>query len=250
MDDSIARNRAHWEADAQRWVEAGRRNWARDEPCWGIWGIPESQAGLLPDVGGADVVEVGCGTAYVSAWLARRGARPIGVDPTGAQLLTARRLQAEFDLRFPLVQAAGEQVPLRSSSFDLVISEYGAAIWADPYHWIPEAARLLRAGGDLVFLGNSSLLTMCVPDEEELAAGTSLLRPQFGMHRLQWPDTVAVEFHLSHGDMIRLLRSHGFEVRDLIELRPATHATTTFPYVTLEWARRWPSEEAWIARRR
>ena len=250
MDDSIARNRAQWEAAAERWIEAGRRNWARDEPCWGLWGIPEAELGLLPDVAGADVVELGCGTAYVAAWLARRGARPVGVDPTDAQLLTARRLQQEFDLRFPLVQAAGEQVPLRSASFDLVVSEYGAAIWADPHRWIPEAARLLRAGGDLVFLGNSSLLTMCVPDDEELAAGTSLLRPQFGMHRLEWPGTVGVEFQLSHGDMIRLLRSSGFEVRDLVELRPAAHATTTFPYVTLEWARSWPSEEAWVARRR
>jgi len=250
MDDSIARNRALWEADAGRWVEPGRRRWARDEPCWGIWNIPESELRLVDDVAGADVVELGCGTAYVSAWLARRGARPIGVDPTTAQLLTARRLQEEFDLRFPLVQAAGEHVPLRSSSFDLVISEYGAAIWADPYHWIPEAARLLRSGGDLVFLGNASLFTMCLPDDEQLAAGPALLRPQFGMHRVEWPDTVGVEFHLSHGDMIRLLGSSGLDVIDLLELRPGPDATTTFPYVTLEWARKWPTEEVWVARRR
>jgi len=84
-----------------------------------------------------------------------------------------------------LVQAAGESVPLRTSSFDLVVSEYGAAIWADPYHWIAEAARLLRAGGRLVFLGNANLLLMCVPDEEDVPAGRTLLRPQFGMHRLE-----------------------------------------------------------------
>ncbi|MGI8810642.1 MAG: class I SAM-dependent methyltransferase [Acidimicrobiales bacterium] len=250
MDDSISRNRAHWEADAGRWVAAGRRRWARDEPCWGIWGIPEARLNLLPDVAGADVVELGCGTAYVSAWLARRGARPTGVDPTGAQLRTAQQLQDEFGLRFPLVQAAGEHVPLRSSSFDLVISEYGAAIWADPYHWIPEAARLLRVGGDLVFLGNADLLMLCVPDEENLPAGRSLRRPQFGMHRMEWPDTVGVEFHLPHGDMIRLLRASGFDVLDLVHLRPDPEATTRFPYVTLDWARQWPSEEAWLARRR
>lgn len=250
MEDSVARNRAHWEADAERWADAGRRSWARDQPCWGIWQIPESEVGLLPEVADADVVELGCGTAYVSAWLAHRGARPIGVDPTGAQLLTARRLQSEFGLHFPLVQAAGEQVPLRSASFDLAISEYGAAIWADPYRWIPEAARLLRAGGHLVFLGNASLLMMCVPEDETLPAGRSLLRPQFGMHRMEWTDSAAVEFHLSHGDMIRLLRTSGFDVLDLVELRPGPQATTRFPYVNLEWARRWPSEEAWVARRR
>jgi len=69
-----------------------------------------------------------------------------------SQLRFARQCQTEFELRFPLVLGIGEQVPLRDESFDLVISEYGAATWADPHRWIPEAARLLRPGGELVFL--------------------------------------------------------------------------------------------------
>ena len=40
--------------------------------------FPRAQVGALPDVDGKDVVELGCGTAYVSAWLAARGARPVG----------------------------------------------------------------------------------------------------------------------------------------------------------------------------
>ena len=233
-----------------QWVGPGRRRWSAAEPVWGIWDTPESEVRLLDGVDGADVVELGCGTAYVSAWLARRGARPVGVDPTRAQLRTARQLQHEFGLGFPLVEAAGEDVPLRGASFDLVISEYGAAIWADPYRWIPEAARLLRPGGELVFLGNALLLMLCDPGVEELPVGPELLRPQFGLHRIEWPDSSAVEFHISHGDMIRLLRANGFEVLDLLELRPGPDAMTRFPYVSLDWARRWPSEEVWRARRR
>ena len=83
-------------------------------------------------------MELGCGTAYVSAWLARRGARPIGIDPSTSQLAIVRRFQVEFGLEFPLIQAAGEHVPLADGSVDLVISEYGAAIWADPFDWIPK----------------------------------------------------------------------------------------------------------------
>ena len=41
----------------------------------------------------------------VSAWLARRGARPVGVDITPAQLDTARAMQKEFGLEFPLIEA-------------------------------------------------------------------------------------------------------------------------------------------------
>jgi len=67
MDDSIARNRAHWNADAERWVEAGRRRWATDEPFWGIWNLPESEIGLLPDVAGADVWRPGS-FASVATW--------------------------------------------------------------------------------------------------------------------------------------------------------------------------------------
>ncbi|HUQ63912.1 MAG TPA: class I SAM-dependent methyltransferase [Acidimicrobiales bacterium] len=250
MDDSISRNRQHWEGDAVHWVERGRRNWEKDAPTWGIWKVPESELRLLDDVASRDVVELGCGAAYVSGWLARRGARAIGVDPTSAQLSTARSLQREFGVEFPLVQAAGEQVPLRSASFDLVISEYGAAIWADPHRWIPEAARLLRAGGELVFLGNSVLLMLCVPEYEDLAAEPALLRPQFGIHRFEWPDSDGVEFHISHGEMIRLLRANGFDVVDLVELRPGPDAVPAVSYVSHEWARRWPSEELWRARRR
>ena len=163
---------------------------------------------MLDEVAGLDAVELGCGTAYVSAWLLRLGARSVvGLDNSPAQLATARQLQQEFDLHFPLVQADAERAPLRSGTFDLAVSEYGAAIWCDPYRWIPEAARLLRPGGRLVFLGNSTLLMLCAPDEDEVPASTELVRPQRGMHRFEWPDDPGVEFHLSHGDMIRLLRT-------------------------------------------
>lgn len=249
--DHLEANVALWEERHADQLALARRQWSVAEPTWGVFNVPESAAGLLPsDLEGAHCVELGCGTAYVSAWLSRRGARPVGVDPSPGQLRITRRLQDEIGPRFPLVQAVGEQVPLRDGTFDLVISEYGAAIWADPYHWVPEAARLLRSGGELVFLGNSTLLMLCAPDEDGRAATNRLLRPQFGMHRFEWPDDPTVEFHLGHGDWIRLLRGNGFDIEDLIELRPPEGAGSNLPLVTAEWARRWPCEEVWRARRR
>lgn len=249
--DHVTPTVAAWDArtDDQRALAA--RAWSADEPSWGIFSVAESEARLLPDdLDGKVVAELGCGTAYVSAWLARRGARPIGVDPTPGQLRIAAEAQAEHGLAFPLVRAIGERVPLRDGSCDLVVSEYGAAIWSDPYEWIPEAARLLRPGGELVFLGNSSLLMLCVPDADDEPATDRLLRPHFGMHRFEWPDDPTVEFHLGHGDWIRLLRSSGFEVEDLVELRPPEGASSDYGFVTVDWARRWPAEEAWKARKR
>jgi ubiquinone/menaquinone biosynthesis C-methylase UbiE len=84
---------------------------------------------------------LGCGTGYVSAWLARRGARAAGLDNSAAQLPTARRLQDRFGPRFPLIHASAEQAPVADARLDLAISKYGASIWCDPCTWIPEAAR-------------------------------------------------------------------------------------------------------------
>lgn len=251
LPEHVARNRAHWDAQAESYVAAAERSWAQDQPTWGIWGVPESELHLLPDeLEGCDVIELGCGTAYVSAWLARRGARPVGIDNSPKQLATARRMQATHGLEFALHLGNAESTPFPDASFDIVISEYGAAIWCDPYRWIPEAARLLRAGGELIFLGNSVIQMLTVPDT--LAEGPStnrLRRDQFGMHRFEWPDDDSVEFHISHGDWIRLLRANGFEVRDLIEIQAPPGVTTRYEYTTGEWGRRWPSEEVWKARK-
>ena len=246
----VRRNRAVWDRWAAEYAGPGLRRWSEPEPTWGLWNIAEAEAGVLPaDLGGRDSIELGCGTGYVSAWLARRGARPAGLDNSAAQLATARQLQDRFGLRFPLVYASAEQVPFADASFDLAISEYGASIWCDPYAWIPEATRLLRPGGQLIFLVNSVLLMLTVPDDDGQPATERMVRPYFGMHRFEWPDDESVEFHLGHGDMIRLLRDCGLEVEDLIELRPGVGSVTRYPFVTLEWARQWPCEEVWKARK-
>src|SRR5207244_6470805 len=130
-------------------------------------------------------------------------------------------------LSFPLIQANAEQVPLKDATFDLAISEYGASIWCDPYAWIPEAARLLRPGGELIFLVNGTLLMLTVPDLEADGASTDrLIRDYFGICRFESPDSPEVDFHLGYGDMIRLLRENEFEIEDLIEVRPGPDATT------------------------
>ncbi|HEU4527680.1 MAG TPA: class I SAM-dependent methyltransferase [Actinomycetota bacterium] len=249
-EDHVARNRAAWDVFAEEFVEPGHASWATNEVTWGTWGVPEAEVGMLADVEGIDAVELGCGTAYVSAWLARRGAGPIGLDNSTVQLATAGRFQEEFDLRFPLVHGDAESTPFPDSSFDLAISEFGAAIWCDPYAWIPEAARILRPGGRLAFLGNSYLAMICTPLGEDAPVDETLHRDHFGMHRFDWEEDNSTEFHIPHGEWIRLLRSNGFDVEDLVELRAPEGATTRFPWVTPEWARRWPSEEVWKARKR
>ena len=236
-------------SNAEYTDDAARDAWAKEEIEWGVFGIPERELAILGEVAGLDVVELGCGTAYFSAWLARRGARVVGVDPTPAQLETARRLQAEFGLDFALIEAGGEAVPLPDSSFDLALSEHGAATWCDPKLWIEEAARLLRPGGRLVFLHTTPLAMISGPEEGQLT--TELRRPYFGMRRFEWADG-GVEFQLTHGEWIDVLRRHGLEIERLVELQAPADAAV-HPYYSdfdPEWSRRWPSEEIWVGRKR
>jgi SAM-dependent methyltransferase len=252
LPEHVRSNRAAWDEMAKDYVETGERAWATSEPSWGIFSIPESEVRVLPEsVQDLDTIELGCGTAYVSAWLARRGARPVGIDNSPKQLETARRLQQEHNLTFPLHLGNAEATPFPDASFDLAISEYGASIWCDPYRWIPEAARVLRPGGQLIFLLNGILVMLCTPqgEDEDAPVTDRLERYLFGMFRFNWSDG-SVEFHLPHGEWIRLLRANGFEIEDLIELQAPESATTRYPYVSAEWARRWPAEEIWKARKR
>jgi SAM-dependent methyltransferase len=251
--DYVRVNREHWTKNNAAYTDGSAEGaWNEQEITWGTWNTPESQVKVLPDVRGKDVVELGCGTAYVAAWLKRRGARRVvGVDITPAQLDTARRLNAKYGLGLELIEANAEATPLPDAAFDLAISEYGASIWCDPYKWIPEAARLLRPGSELVFLRNSTLSILCVPDEGRVT--DCLQRAQLGMHRLEWPGGEEIEFHLGHGDLMRVMRSAGFEVLDLVELyaRPDSTLHEFYgEYMSLEWARKWPSEEMWRARKR
>jgi SAM-dependent methyltransferase len=243
----VVRNREVWTGFAADYAERAPRQWATEEIDWGIWDVPESGLQILGDVAGLDVLELGCGTAYFSSWLARRGARPVGLDVTPDQLRTAREMQDRFAIRFPLVEANAEAVPLRDERFDLVLSEYGASIWCDPYEWVPEAARLLRPAGRLIFLCNTAM-QMLTTDELGFVS-TELRRDYFRMHRFEWPDDHSVEFHLGHGDWIRLLRSNRLEVHDLVELQAPPGAIPPLEHIPPGWAERWPSEEIWIARK-
>lgn len=248
-DGDLARNRSVWAlVNAQHTDADGERAWTARELRWGLFQIPDTDLGALGSVAGLDTIELGCGTAYLSALLARAGARPVGVDLSPHQLATARRCQARFGVTFPLVEADAEAVPLADDCFDLAVSEYGASVWCDPEGWVAEAARLLRPGGRLVFLTNSVLATLCVPTEGGVA-GEQLLRAQRALGRVAWPGA-GVEHHASHGEWIGVLRRHGFVVEALHELYAPADAAAHAYYeiVTPAWAQQWPAEDLWVAR--
>ncbi len=242
-------NQAFWNAESADYQARHGDQLAVHGAAWGIWQIPEAELGILGDVADRDVVELGCGAAQWSIALARRGARPVGVDLSEAQLAHARRLQADAGVTFPLVHASAEAVPLPEASFDVAFCDHGAFTFGDPFATVPEASRLLRDGGLLAFSMSTPLLDICwPPDADEVTDRLSL--DYFGLHEVPTGESDHVEFNLGYGDWIRLFRRSGLAVEDLVELRPAADATSSYrTEVARAWARRWPMEHIWKVRR-
>jgi SAM-dependent methyltransferase len=253
LPDYALTAREHWTMNNAEFTAEGARDaWAQDEITWGVSKSLESDVAVLPDLRGMDVIELGCGTGYFGAWLKKHGAaRVVGVDITPAQLETARTMNEEFGLGLEFIEANAENVPLPDACFDLAFSEYGASIWCDPFKWIPEAARLLRRSGELVFMCNTDIVQVCSADEERVSE--QLIRPLRGMHRLDWTsEGPSTEFHLPTADMFGLLRRTGFDVLDYRQLYADEDAVDHpfYKYVLAVWARKWPAEEIWRARKR
>jgi SAM-dependent methyltransferase len=247
LSPDARRNREHWNATADSYQDAHGEFIGRREPRWGVWQLAEDELQILGDVAGKDVLELGCGAAQWSTLLAGRGARPVGLDNSDRQLAHARAAQEAAGISFPLVHASAEDVPLPDGSFDVVFCDHGALSWADPYRVVPEAARLLRSGGLLAFSTTSPLASLCWHPDTNLVEPV-LHRDYFGLHRVEDDDSVA--FQLPYGEWIRVLVDAGLGVEALVEPQPPADATSTYwEPAELEWARRWPSEAIWKARK-
>ncbi len=254
LPEHAAVNRAYWDDMADQWIALGERNWARRTPTWGQWAIPDSEVAMLPaDMTGMRAIELGCGTAYIAAWMARRGATVTAIDNSARQLKTAARLADKYGVGLELIHGNAETVDKPDASYDFAISEYGAATWADPHVWIPEAYRLLAPGGQLVFLGNHVLTAVCSPADGSLPITRRLEQPYFGLYRQDWRDAIdepgGIEFHLTMSEWIRLFHATGFSIVDFIEPRAPNRAGSATFGITIEWARDYPSEQIWWLRK-
>lgn len=245
----LSTNRDIWNSDAANWVEFARERWSLETPEWGTWGNPEEGLDMLPaDMTGVDAIELGCGTGYVSFWMARRGARVTAIDISAEQLATARDLAAEHKAEITFIEGNAEATGLPDASFDFAISEYGASIWCPPEKWLREAWRLMRPRARLVFLGNHPLSLICSPLDGSPADRT-LHRPYRDMWGADWTEVefepTGVCFNLTISDWMKLFAEIGFEVTKYDELYAPEWAHGTRAAVPSDWARVYPVEQVW-----
>lgn len=251
--DHVSIDRGVWESDSANWIDLAERRWTSGNPVWGNWAAPESSLNLFSvDLEDRDAIELGCGTGYVAGWMSRCGARVTAIDISPAQLATARRLAKVHGAEITFIEGDAEKTGLADGSFDFAIPEYGAAIWCRPETWLREAWRLLRPGGDLVFLGNHPLSLVCSPEDGAPCDGT-LHRPYRGMWGADWTaveiDPSGICFNLTISDWFGLFLDIGLVVRNYQEVYAPDHATDTRGSVPAEWAKRYPVEQVWHLRK-
>ncbi len=247
LTEHARKNRAHWNRLADSYQAEHGEQLARVPLGWGVWSIPESELRVLGNVRDKDVLELGCGGAQWSIELTRLGARCVGLDNSERQLEFARKAIEEAGLHISLIHASAESVPLPDQSFDIIFCDHGAMTFADPTLTVPEVARLLRPGGLFAFNAETALHFICF-DTALDRISTELHASYFDKRSDEGDGSVC--FSLPYGEWIKLFKKSGFEVEDLLEIRPPQGATSTYrEWVSHEWARNWPAEQIWRLRR-
>lgn len=240
---SIDANKRHWDRISGTYQQDHDPQIGASPRLWGMFSIPDEQLGALGNVAGKRVLELGCGAGQWSHALAEGGSSVVALDLSGEQLHAART--AMGDRRYPLVQGAAEQLPFAGDSFEVVFCDHGGLSWAPPAVAIPEAARVLRPGGQLIFNTSSPWLDVCYDDAAD--AVTSQVRQRYFTLERRDEGDGAASYQLTYGGWIRTLRQAGLIVDDLIEPRPDRGQLSS--YLELDppdWAHHWPAEMLWV----
>ena len=216
-EGSVRGNRRWWDREASAYLAEHGAFLGEDDFVWGPEGLREADAGLLGEVAGRDVLEVGCGAAQCSRWLAGRGARVVGLDLSIGMLQGARRSTSSGPV---LVQADARALPFQDASFDLACSAYGAVPFvADPERIMTEVARVLRTGGRWVF-SVTHPVRWAFPDDPG-PDGLVVNRSYFDRTpyvELDAAGTVLyAEHHRTLGDRVAALVDGGFVIERLVE---------------------------------
>jgi len=219
-DETRSANRRWWNHAASAYLREHGQDLGVTDFLWCPEGLRESEARLLGDVAGRSVLEVGCGSAPCSRWLATHGAAPVGLDLSDGMLTEAAKCGSQSGIAVPLVQADATALPFGARSFDVVCSAFGGFPFvADAGAALAEVARVLRPAGRLVF-SVTHPFHWVFPDDSDPAhlqvTGSYFDRSPYVEFDEQGRP-MYVEHHRTMGDWIRLLVAAGLVLDDVIE---------------------------------
>ncbi|MCI2421817.1 methyltransferase domain-containing protein [Saccharopolyspora sp. K220] len=218
--ESRSASRLWWDADADDYQAEHGAFLGESDFVWCPERLREQRAGLLGDVRGKRVLEVGCGAASCSRWLADQGAHPVGLDISAGMLRHAVECGERSGTAVPLVQASADSLPFADESFDLACSAFGGVPFvADSEAVFREVARVLRSGGRWVFAVTHPMRWI-FPDDPG-PTGLTATHSYFDRTPYLEVDRIGratyVEHHRTLGDYVRQLHAAGLRLVDLVE---------------------------------
>ncbi len=214
-DEARRASRTWWDSEADDYQAEhgaflGSARW-----IWGPEGLDEADVGLLGDVSGLRVLEVGCGAAAGARWLRAQGAEAVGLDLSMRQLQHSQRLDAEVGTSIPTVCADVASLPFADESFDAAASAYGALPFTAETHAVmDELARVLRPGAPLVF-SVTHPIRWAFPDDPGpggLVAERSYFDRRSYVEQDEAGVATYVEHHRTIGDWVDAVVGAGFVV--------------------------------------
>jgi SAM-dependent methyltransferase len=220
QDESARANRRWWDAAAPAYLAEHGTDLGDADFLWCPEGMREAEAGLLGDVAGRRVVEIGCGSAPCARWLARQGADVVALDISGGMLVRAAELNRATGIPVPLLQADAGALPLADASADVVCSAYGGLPFvADAGAVLSEVTRVLRPGGRFVASVNHPMRWPFPdsPDPDDLQVTSSYFDRRPYVETDGSGRTVYVEHHRTVGDWVRAVIGAGLVLEDLVE---------------------------------
>ncbi|MEV6839715.1 methyltransferase domain-containing protein [Streptomyces sp. NPDC051133] len=163
---------------------------------------------------GVRVADIGAGTGIATRLLHERGADVIAVEPGDAMAAEFRRALPDV----PVVRGDGNALPLADSSRDLITYAQSWQ-WTDTSRSVPEALRVLYAGGALAVWWNTTAFDVpwiraqheriadhcgvparsaVRPDDDEAIRLAGLSGLRVTRRQIRWQREVSLDTHLAN----------------------------------------------------
>lgn len=246
----IDANRRGWDHRSSGYQkEVGGAEMYGGRVVWGPNRFPDDETGILGDVRGLEILEIGCGAAQFGIELARRGARVTGIDLSAEQLRHARQNVKAAGVPMHLVRGNAERLSrFQDSSFDAVVSDFAAG-FMDLGKLLPEVRRVLRPGGMCALSWTSPILDCMTGDGSPPLVE---FRHSY-FDRTPWVDpgrNSTWEFKRTYGDWVRSFAGAGLILEDLIEPQtPEGGSHSVWPQFRWERTNLVPGTSIWKARK-
>jgi SAM-dependent methyltransferase len=182
---------------------------------------------LLPDVAGADVLDIGCGDGALGRWLASQGARHVLCTDPSARMLALAAGDAHPRVRY--CRASAESLALAPKCLDLVVSSLALHYVAEYDTLIRRIAGWLRPGGHLAYSVEHPICTARDPMTGWIAAGEGTVWPVDDYARettrtQQWLGAVVTKHHRRLATLIGGVLAAGLILTGIDEPSPDEHA--------------------------